>query len=134
ESGVRRVLNAATDATGAFVVAFKPLPNEAGDYQVAAAHPGVLADVTQDRFTLIGMQVIPATTTHKIIAGNSVTQNMQLQNLSGVDLTNVSWAVLGAPANLNVTVVPPSLALLPGRTTRPWQYTVQTLDDSVRQA
>jgi subtilase family serine protease len=118
EDGFVRTLRAFTDGEGQFADVFTPLPNEAGDYQISAAHPGVSNPPSQDSFTLVGMRVLPAWTWHEVVVGQSVTQTMELKNLSGVDLTDVQFTVLDAPGNITVTVIPPAFDLVPGRATR----------------
>ena len=134
ESGIRRVLNATTDSLGNYTVTFTPLPGEAGNYSVAAAHPSVTQDVVQDQFTLIGMKVVPPGAANRLVEKQTVSGTFTVTNLSDVPLTNLSWSVIGAPANLVVTVVPPSQGLLAGRANGVFTYSVQALNASVSTA
>ncbi|MCH5372390.1 MAG: hypothetical protein JJ992_00310, partial [Planctomycetes bacterium] len=134
EGGFVRTLQAVTNASGQYTAVFTPLPNEAGDYQVSAAHPGVSEPPAQDSFTMIGMRVLPASTSHEVIVGQSVTQTMELKNLSGVDLSDVQFAVLDAPPNLTVTVTPPAFDLVPGRDVRAFVYEIAASDLSTTEA
>ena len=55
--GLRRELNATTNAAGAFSTTFVPLANEAGHYTVGASYPGIGAAIEQDAFDLLGVSV-----------------------------------------------------------------------------
>src|SRR6185369_5251621 len=52
----RRVLLAVTDDDGNYSITFTPLPNEAGNYGYAAAHPGVAEPPIQGHFTIVGLR------------------------------------------------------------------------------
>ncbi len=131
EGGFVRRINATTDASGQFSATFTPLPGEAGDYAIAGAHPGETSPASQDEFTLIGMRVLPRSTSHQIKDGTSLTQNLQLVNLSDVDLTAINFEIIGAPANLDIDVSPPAFARLVGLDTETFSYTIDVLNDSI---
>ena len=58
-AGTTRTLTATTDSSGHYSVTFQPLPNEAGDYSVTAADPGVTNPAVQAQFEIVGMTAIP---------------------------------------------------------------------------
>jgi subtilase family serine protease len=100
--GTDRTYDVLTAGDGTFTNVFYPLPNEAGNYQVAAAFPGVSNPVPQDTFTLIGMSVAPVSLV-KVTEGTSVTNTTALSNLSDVPLSGLSVTVVTNQPNLTVT-------------------------------
>ncbi|MBM3881941.1 MAG: DUF11 domain-containing protein, partial [Verrucomicrobia bacterium] len=102
--GTRRVLPALSDDTGQFTVEFVPLPNEAGDYQVGAAHPGEPTAPVQDTFRLVGLKLSPPGVAVRVLEGTSVTGVVQVVNLSEVPLSGLTASVVDAPANLEVSL------------------------------
>ena len=58
-AGTTRTLTATTDSSGHYSVTFQPLPNEAGEYSVTAADPGVTNPAVQAQFEIVGMTAIP---------------------------------------------------------------------------
>ncbi len=100
--GTRRVISALTDSAGEFRLNFTPLPGEAGQYDIAAAHPGVSEPPTQDVFVLLGFRVAsPGSVT--VIEGGSATGSVPVDNLSAIDLNAVAVEVLNPPAGVAVT-------------------------------
>ncbi|MFZ4733377.1 MAG: hypothetical protein ACOYK7_12625, partial [Pirellulales bacterium] len=93
--GVTRTLLAVTDAAGAFRITFTPLPGEAGNYTVAAHHPGAAAGTAQDSFTLLGMKAAPATPGLGLVAGGAEeTLAVTLTNLADVPLNGLVASVI----------------------------------------
>ena len=91
----RRVLTATTDANGNYTVTFTPLPNEAGAYTVAAAHPSVVEDVIQAQFELVGMSANPSSLSLRVVPGTPLTGTVEVDNLGSVPLTGLSIAAQG---------------------------------------
>ena len=85
----RRVLTATTDANGNYTVTFTPLPNEAGTYTVAAAHPSVVEDVIQAQFKLVGMSANPSSLSLQVVPGTPLTGTIEVDNLGSVPLTGL---------------------------------------------
>ncbi len=131
DSGVRRVIAAMTDADGNYTATFRPLAGEAGVYTVAADHPAVIADVPQATFKLLGMKTSPDALAVRVIDGETTTGTFEVANRTDVPLTNLAWTVIGAPASLQVTVTPPSLATLAGNGTAAFTWSVKALNASV---
>jgi hypothetical protein len=126
----RRIISALTGADGTFRTSWQPLPNEAGVYEVGAAHPGVDEAEIQDRFTLIGMRADPAQTGFRVIEESSITGRVRLLNLSPVALTGLRVEVLEKPDNLTVQTALGS-PTLPGVSEVPLDYTVTAADASI---
>ncbi len=101
--GTQRTLTAQTDATGHFMVTWVPLPGEAGNYQIGAAHPGEDNAPVQDTFSLIGLKLAPPISELTVTEGLSITSRLAVVNLGETTLNGVTAQVVGAPANLGVT-------------------------------
>ncbi len=101
--GTDRTFTVLTGSDGRFASVFHPLPNEAGDYQIAAALPGVANPPTQDTFTLIGMSIAPVGLVD-MIEGGSVSNATRIDNLSEVSLSGLNVVVVTNQPNLNVSV------------------------------
>lgn len=133
ENGVRRVLTATTDAFSRFTATFLPLPNEAGSYRFAAAHPTVAENVVQGRFELVGMRAEPGGAALRIIPGSPLAGSINLRNLGDVDLTGLSVTVLDAPPNVVLTADLDG-DRLPGHGVARLSYTALAVDASVSRA
>ncbi|HOC01340.1 MAG TPA: CARDB domain-containing protein, partial [Verrucomicrobiota bacterium] len=101
--GTHRVISALVDRQGRFATTWQPLPNEAGFYEIGAAHPGEADAPVQDTFLLVGMSIEPAESDLRIVEGSSVKGQLRLVNLSIEPLTGLSWNVIEAPANLTLS-------------------------------
>ena len=101
--GTERVIQAITDSSGHYSTVFHPLPNEAGDYLVGAAHPGDATAPAQAAFTLLGMRTEPASALLVVISGSSNTGAVSVVNLGDTALTGLTPSVVSAPGNLNVS-------------------------------
>lgn len=104
--GSRRVITVLTDVAGRFSTVFNPLPNEAGNYTVGAAHPGEPVAPTQDQFTLLGLLASPQFFQKSFNALSTFTGEVELENLADVDLTSVSAtisSVSGITASVDIT-------------------------------
>ena len=112
-NGIVRELDALTDGNGNFSTIFKPLPGEAGRYQVNAYFPGNPAEdsAPEDSFALLGMRFNSTGVTNKVLANQPFTGQVTLQNLTDIPLTGLTYAVEGAPADWTVQVnLPTTLA------------------------
>ncbi|KAB2655444.1 MAG: hypothetical protein DVB31_16275, partial [Verrucomicrobia bacterium] len=108
--GTHRVISALADAAGHFAANFLPLPGEAGEYSVGAAHPGADTAPVQDTFRLLGLRAEPGQATVSLAALGRATQPLDLVNLSQAALTGLTLTVEGAPAGLDVAAtLPPRL-------------------------
>ncbi len=129
-NGTHRIISAVTEAGGAFATTWRPLPTEAGVYQIGAAHPGERDAAAQDTFTLLGFRVDPGSVSRSVIEGGQLDGSINLINLSDVPLTGVTATVLEKPANLDVTLTAPGT--IPGSGAAALAYQINALDPSVR--
>ena len=109
-----RVLLAVTDDLGNFSTTFDPLPNEAGSYGVAAAHPGVTNPTPQIHFTIVGLQARVPDQPIQLIAPSNQTVVIPLENLSEVALSGLQALLVSSPSNVGVTASVAGGGKLPG--------------------
>jgi hypothetical protein len=100
----RRVLLGLTDVDGNFSVTFQPLPNEAGRYEVAAAHPGAGNPPVQDRFTILGFRAVPPTEPVPLVEQVAKVMEIPLENLSDVPLAGLQAQVIRTPTDVSAAV------------------------------
>lgn len=110
--GTRRIIGALTASDGSYSGVFRPLPGEAGAYELAAGHPGVGEPPVQDAFVLLGFRVLAATEV-RLSEGSSAMGTAVVENLSGEPLTGMAVEVVsGLPG---ISIVPTLEApVLPG--------------------
>ncbi|MFM8360092.1 MAG: putative Ig domain-containing protein, partial [Verrucomicrobiota bacterium] len=106
--GTRRVLSAITDGAGRFALVFRPLPGEAGEYTVGAAHPGDATAPAQDAFRILGMRAEPDRLAFDLPALARATNRFELVNLSEGPLTGLQVVQESMPPGLAVAAVVPS--------------------------
>lgn len=128
--GFERVISAITDAQGQFVVTWQPLPNEAGEYTIGAAHPGSASAPAQDSFELFGLQAEPPQTAIRVIQGQTASATVTLRNMSDVPLTGLWVEVVDGPASLQIDVDALD-AGLDGLATQSLSFSVTATDASV---
>jgi hypothetical protein len=100
----RRVLLGLTDADGNFSVTFQPLPNEAGRYEVAAAHPGAGNPPVQDRFTILGFRAVPPAEPVALVEQVAKVVEIRLENLGDVPLTGLQAQIISTPTDVSAAV------------------------------
>ncbi|WP_242057682.1 Calx-beta domain-containing protein [Nostoc sp. FACHB-87] len=130
-NGFVRELTAFTDGNGNFTSTFKPLAGEGGNYQINAYFPNNPGEDTaaEDSFKLLGMRFASNSVSHKVIADNTFTAQVNLQNLTDVDLNGLTYTVEGAPSNWNIQVNTP--ATLAGSGNNTISYTITAPNNSV---
>ena len=106
--GTTRTLTATTDANGAYSTTFLPLPNEAGEYSVAASDPGVTNPAVQAHFQIIGFASTPTRDNVTVIPNTPLTGHFTLTNLGDTVLTGLTATVYGGLPGLTVQLTPPS--------------------------
>ncbi len=111
--GTKRVISALVDRDGNFAATWRPLANEAGEYEIGAAHPGETSAPVQDTFVLLGMRIEPVLSTLNVLEGSTEAGQLRVINLSPSPLTGLALSVLFQPPNVTLT---PSLSAttLPG--------------------
>ncbi len=121
--GLRRELNATTDATGAFNTTFIPLVNEAGHYTVGASYPGIGATAEQDAFDLLGVRVNNgAPVLFFVSLGDTLQGKVPVRNLSNTTLPTLTLAPVSLPAG--ALMVFDTIPLLAGQATDSITYVV----------
>ncbi|MBD2492423.1 Calx-beta domain-containing protein, partial [Aulosira sp. FACHB-615] len=130
-NGFVRELTAFTDGNGNFTSTFRPLAGEGGQYQINAYFPNNPNEdiAAEDSFKLLGMRFASNSVSHKVIADNTFTAQVNLQNLTDVDLNGLTYTVEGAPSNWNIQVNTP--ATLAGSGNNTISYTITAPNDSV---
>lgn len=111
--GVRRILNATTDAGGVFATTFNPLPTEAGLYDLAATHPAVDDPPSQDQFVIHGLLGDPVSRDLRVTPGETGSAAFAMRNVGDLPLSGVVASVTGAPSG--VTIVPTVAANIAGQ-------------------
>lgn len=114
-NGTRRVILTQTDAAGAYLTTFRPLPTETGHYTVAAAHPDVPQDVPQDDFELIGLRAEPAALELRLAVGQPVSGQIEIRNSSEIALSGITAVAQTAATNIATNLQGPA-SLAPGET------------------
>ncbi|MBI5386506.1 MAG: DUF11 domain-containing protein, partial [Verrucomicrobia bacterium] len=102
--GTRRIYSAYTDDSGNFSMPFWPLPNEAGNYSIGAAHPGDATAPVQDTFSLLGMKLSSTSVPVRVLEGTTVTGAVQVVNLGDAALNGLAAGIVGGVGNLNVNL------------------------------
>ncbi|MBL9126553.1 MAG: hypothetical protein JNL97_02845, partial [Verrucomicrobiales bacterium] len=102
-----RVFSALTDELGRFSTVFRPLPGEAGIYEVGAAHPGAAAAPVQDTFVLLGMSADP-TEPVRVHERSGVAASITLHNLGDAPLKGLQATVSNAPVGVRITPAVPA--------------------------
>lgn len=124
----KRVIAALTDANGQFSATFEPLPGEAGNFTIGAAHPGEPTAPVQDSFVLLGAKFQPVSLDLKLVGLGSVTGAVMLVNQGDVPLTGLTAAVINGNPDLGVNL---DLAeTLPPLGSLPLGYTIASLTDA----
>ena len=120
--GTTRTLTGTTNASGDYSVTFQPLPDEAGNYSVTAADPGVTNPAVQAQFTIVGMTATPATANVTVVPNTPLTGTFTLTNLSDETLTGLSGSYSGEASGMTVQLTLPSE--IAGDGTAPLSYTL----------
>jgi YD repeat-containing protein len=128
-AGTTRTLTATTNSSGQYSVTFQPLPNEAGEYSVTAADPGVSNPTVQAQFEIVGMTASPATANVTVVPDTPLSGTFTLTNLIETSLTGLTARAIGGPSGLNVHLTAPSQIAGDGTATLSY-----TLNDTSTQA
>lgn len=105
--GARRTFNVLTDAQGQFSFVFRPLPTEAGRYEVRAVPPGAVDGLVQHEFTLHGMRFEPASLSVRVPGLSSVNRSVELVNAGEVPLTGLQATVVNPPPTTRIDIALP---------------------------
>ena len=107
-AGTTRTLTATTDSSGHYSVTFQPLANEAGDYSVAAADPGVTNPAVQAHFTIAGLSASPAFGSLTLVPNTPLTGQITIKNLSPTAATGLTATKQGGLADVDVQLSVPA--------------------------
>ena len=123
-NGTVRWITAFTAADGTYQAMFRPLANEAGNYEVGATHPGLDAFEVQATFAIAGMKAegLKLTVTPDV----PVTKTITVTNRSSVAITGITAQLVGVPEGIAFTVDMPST--LPGNGSVTLTYTINASD------
>lgn len=116
--GTRRIVGAVSGADGTFTAQFQPLPNEAGRYDIGAAHPGESAATVQDTFRILGIGIAPAGDSVRLAQGRDTLRTFDVLNLADVPVTGLVASLVGVPANIDARVALNAAVLAAGGTNR----------------
>jgi subtilase family serine protease len=130
--GMNRRISTQIRAGNTFSDRFIPLPGEAGQYTIAAAHPQQPVATAQDTFTILGMNATPDNLDLKLAEGSSVTGQLLIENPSDLPLDNLVASLPGLPTNLLATVSL-STNFLDGFAQMTLGYAIAALDATVPQ-
>ena len=122
-NGFLRTLLGFTDNSGDFTATFRPLPSEAGSYDIGANHPGVTTFTAQDTFTLVGLKLSPVASSFNIHEGQQAGGALTISNLSSIALSGLSATVVSQPSGWN-TLLTLTNTTLPGDTNVSLAFTV----------
>lgn len=103
-NGFDRFNTVSTDAAGNFRYVFQPAVNEAGNYNLWAAHPDLTGRTVQDSFEILAMSLLPTRFDLSLGKGASYDIPVTLRNYGGTPLTGVTFAATGS-AGLTAQVV-----------------------------
>lgn len=109
--GFDRFATVNTDSSGSFSYTFTSGSNEAGSYSVWAIHPDLADRTIQAQFSIIGLQISPLQATIRLLKGQSYDIPVNLFNLGGSPLTNLSFTtnsssgITATPVNIGNPVL-----------------------------
>lgn len=97
-NGLRRTVEAITDAGGKYTAQFVPLAKEAGHYSTGASFPRMEADTEQDAFDILGVRINGDTIPRfMVVLNDTLSGAMSVQNMSGRGLTNFTLQPVRLP-------------------------------------
>ncbi len=100
----RRELFATTDAQGQYAVEFVPYASERGTYDVGAGYPGLGEESVQDRFDLLGLELLGETyLSWNLLTGDTLQGELTFTNVTTVDLTGLTLAAADGWEGLELT-------------------------------
>ena len=125
---VTRTITTYADDNGDFTARFTPLPGETGHYTIRADYPGVKGD-PQDSFVLVGMKANQTSITAQMLPNDTLTGDIELDNLTDVALTNLQASLAFTPPGVTIDLtVPDTLA---GSGVVHLGYTIHAANDAI---
>ena len=108
--GMKRTLQATTDANGAFSATFEPMPSESGYYTVNSGRLGNNSTAVHDDFNIPGLSVITDGYILCIVTQDQPkTDSILIRNKSNLPLNNIQVSTLSVPEGCAFTFSPLSL-------------------------
>ena len=108
--GMKRTLQAVTDANGQFSAVFKPMPSESGYYTINSDRPGSNSTAVHDDFNIPGMMLVSSDYNLCAVTQNQPrTDSILIRNKSNLALNNISVATTNAPDGASFSFMPLSL-------------------------
>lgn len=108
--GMKRTLQAMTDANGQFSAVFEPMPSESGYYTVNSGRVGNHSTAVHDDFNIPGMAVV---TSDYILCAvtqdQPKTDSILIRNKSNLPLSNIQLSTLSAPEGCSFSFSPLNL-------------------------
>ena len=108
--GMKRTMQAMTDANGQFSAVFEPMPSESGYYTVNSGRVGNHSTAVHDDFNIPGMAVV---TSDYILCAvtqdQPKTDSILIRNKSNLPLSNIQLQTLSAPEGCAFSFSPMSL-------------------------
>ncbi len=122
--GLRRTINATTNAAGNYTAQFVPLAKESGHYIVGASFPKMNATEEQDSFDILGLSInngaIPQ---FKVVVNQELKGTLPVQNLSNKSLTKFTLAPINLPNGSSISF--DTLATLQGNASVNLEYSIK---------
>ena len=120
---IRQEFLVTTDENGNYSFVFEPLASDAGHFVVGASFPGMGAEVVQDEFDILGIEVnANQYLIWEVLLNETETGVISVKNRSDFPLTNVSIEALSLPNG--VVLEFDTIPLLQGNETLSFNYTL----------
>lgn len=108
--GMKRTLQATTDANGAFSATFEPMPSESGYYTVNSGRVGNNSTTVHDDFNIPGLSVVTdGYILCTVTQDQPKTDSILIRNKSNLPLNNIQVSTLSVPEGCAFTFSPLSL-------------------------
>ena len=120
---IRQEFLVTTDESGNYSFVFEPLANEAGHFIVGASFPDMGAEVAQDEFDILGVEINAGDyLIWEVLLNEPQTGMLSIKNRSDVALTNVSVEALSLPSGVSLEF--DAIPILQGNETLTVDYTI----------
>lgn len=108
--GMKRTLQAMTNASGQFSAVFEPMPTESGYYTVNSGRVGNHSTVVHDDFNIPGMALVSSDYILCAVTQDlPKTDSILIRNKSNLPLNNIQLTVLSAPDGCSFSSAPISM-------------------------
>ena len=108
--GMKRTLQAMTDANGHFSAVFEPMPSESGYYTVNSGRVGNHSTAVHDDFNIPGMTLVSSDYTLCAVTQDQPrTDSILIRNKSNLDISNIQVSPISVPDGASFSFMPLSL-------------------------